>query len=333
MRAQHTHWGQVLWNVCRSFCTFRSDWQPQTYLFCQLHNKKGLFRVVSGWNVMRYYWSQLIRSKPFWKSNILFGPRLFSTSIHLSYPMFDMRMTLPSSGTILLEFTMHMVWAFYSQCVWILECPCPLNPPLSPMLLIFVMLLTIWRNVTRQKKKAFSITSPFTRPSIVSELDKITVLLNSLFPIYQSVIVSITGIPLTSLSFENVITCLMNEEGHLHNITPPTSSSSKLDEALAVTPGRGANWWKGNHPNSHLLFSKSPLKLYAINAEELDIFAQLAPLRIQMPWLMLLLKMMKKKPLPLLLMKIKMMEHGKLLSFILCFLLLLYLSSFCHYPL
>ena len=88
-----------------------------------------------------------------------------------------------------------------------------------------------------EEEDSFSITSPSTRPPIILELDKITVLLNGLPSIYQSVIVSITGIPLTSLSFENVITCLMNEEGCLCNITPPTSSSSKLDEALAVTPG------------------------------------------------------------------------------------------------
>src|ERR1700678_589169 len=86
---------------------------------------------------------------------------------------------------------------------------------------------------------------------------------------------------------------------------------------------------KVNHPNSHLPLSRSPLKLYAINAEESDIFAQFAPLRIQMPWLMLPLKMMKK-PLSLLL-KMKMMEFGKLLSFISCFLFLFYSFSFHHY--
>jgi hypothetical protein len=88
-----------------------------------------------------------------------------------------------------------------------------------------------------EEEDSFPITSPSTRPPIVSELDKITVLLNGLPPIYQSVIISITGISLTSLSFENVVTHLMNEEGCFCNLTPPTSSSSNLDEAIAVTPG------------------------------------------------------------------------------------------------
>src|ERR1700678_257397 len=100
-------------------------------------------------------------SRIFWRSNVLLEPRLFLPSIYLSYPMFGMRMTLPSSGRILLKFTVHVVWAFYSQCVWISsKCPCPLNPPLSPMLLVFVMLLTAWRNVTRQKKKTHLLLFP-----------------------------------------------------------------------------------------------------------------------------------------------------------------------------
>jgi hypothetical protein len=64
---------------------------------------------------------------------------------------------------------------------------------------------------------------PFTtKPPTVSDLDKISVLLNGLPLTYQPVIVSITGIPLTSLTFKDVITHLMNEEGCLHNIISPT---------------------------------------------------------------------------------------------------------------
>jgi len=105
------------------------------------------------------------------------------------------------------------------------------------------------------------IASPFTRPPIVSELDKITVLLNGLPPIYQPVIVSITGIPLASLSFENVVTRLMNEEGRLRNVIPPTSSSSDpLDEAIAVTPVRGINR-KGKPSKFTSAASKKPSQL------------------------------------------------------------------------
>jgi hypothetical protein len=74
---------------------------------------------------------------------------------------------------------------------------------------------------------------PSTSPSIVSNLDKVGVLLNGLPPSYQTVIVSITGTPLSSLSFENVVTRLMNEEGRQRNllapvvIDPPTSSAVK----------------------------------------------------------------------------------------------------------
>ena len=49
------------------------------------------------------------------------------------------------------------------------------------------------------------ITSPSisaTRPPIISDFDRISVLLNGLPPSYQPVIVNITGIPLASLTFE-----------------------------------------------------------------------------------------------------------------------------------
>jgi len=80
-----------------------------------------------------------------------------------------------------------------------------------------------------------------TKPPIISDLDKISVLLNGLPSIYQPVIVSITGIPLASLTFEDIVTHLMNEEGRLRNATQPTtpSSSDPLDEAHAVMSGGG----------------------------------------------------------------------------------------------
>lgn len=88
-----------------------------------------------------------------------------------------------------------------------------------------------------------------TRPPIISDLDKITVLLNGLPPTYQPVIVNITGIPLVSLTFEDVVTCLMNEEGRLHNINSPHDSLDDL--AAAVTPG-GLTQWKNKSPKSTL---------------------------------------------------------------------------------
>jgi len=91
-----------------------------------------------------------------------------------------------------------------------------------------------------------------TKPPIVSDLDKISILLNCLPPIYQPVIVSITGIPLASLTFEDIVTRLMNEEGRLRNATQPTtpSSSDPLDEAHAVTSGGGPMRWKGKSSKS-----------------------------------------------------------------------------------
>lgn len=88
---------------------------------------------------------------------------------------------------------------------------------------------------------SLSITSPSiptTRPPIVSDLDKISVLLNGLPPAYQPVIVNITGIPLSSLAFEDVVTRLMNEEGRLRIISPTTSSDSHdiTQQAYAAMP-------------------------------------------------------------------------------------------------
>ena len=82
---------------------------------------------------------------------------------------------------------------------------------------------------------SLSITSPSisaTRPPIISDFDRISVLLNGLPPSYQPVIVNITGIPLASLTFEDVVTRLMNEEGHLHIISP-TASPIQRDQVEA----------------------------------------------------------------------------------------------------
>ena len=101
-----------------------------------------------------------------------------------------------------------------------------------------------------------SITSPSTsttRPPIVSDLDKISVLLNGLPPAYQPVIVNITGTPLASLTFEDVVTRLMNEEGRLRNIVPPTQAtptpSDSHVEAFVATPSPVPRW-KGKSSKS-----------------------------------------------------------------------------------
>src|SRR6266567_6186800 len=63
------------------------------------------------------------------------------------------RRTQPLFGRILPEFTVRVVWEFYSRCVWISSnFLCPPDPPLLPMLPVFVMLLIAWRNVTRLKR-------------------------------------------------------------------------------------------------------------------------------------------------------------------------------------
>ena len=67
-----------------------------------------------------------------------------------------------------------------------------------------------------EEKDLISISS--TTSPIISDLYMISVLLNSNPPAYQSVIVNITGAPLASLTFKDVVTRLMNEEGRLHNI-------------------------------------------------------------------------------------------------------------------
>ena len=77
-----------------------------------------------------------------------------------------------------------------------------------------------------------------TSSSIVSDLDKVGVLLNGLPSLYQTVIVSITGTPLSSLNFETVVTRLMNEEGHQRNL--PT--------LLPVVMFTGYPWVKFSRP-------------------------------------------------------------------------------------
>jgi hypothetical protein len=89
-----------------------------------------------------------------------------------------------------------------------------------------------------------------TRPPIVSDLDKISVLLNGLPLAYQPVIVNITGTPLASLTFEDVVTRLMNEEGRLRNIVSPTTipsvasvASDSQDEAyIAMRVPKGKSF-------------------------------------------------------------------------------------------
>jgi hypothetical protein len=85
-------------------------------------------------------------------------------------------------------------------------------------------------------------------PPIISDFDKISVLLNGLPSAYQPVIVNITGIPLALLTFEDVVTRLMNEEGRLRNIVSHATSDA-LDVAAAVTPG-GSTRWKGKPSKS-----------------------------------------------------------------------------------
>ena len=72
---------------------------------------------------------------------------------------------------------------------------------------------------------------PTTRTPIDSNLNKISILLNGLPPAYQPVIVNITGTPLASLTFEDVVTRLMNEEGCLRNIVSPTATPSVTSDS------------------------------------------------------------------------------------------------------
>ena len=55
--------------------------------------------------------------------------------------------------------------------------------------------------------------------------------MNGLPHAYQPVIVNITGTPLASLTFEDVVTRLMNEEGRLRNIVSPTATPSVTSDS------------------------------------------------------------------------------------------------------
>ena len=93
--------------------------------------------------------------------------------------------------------------------------------------------------------------SSTAKPPIISNLDKISVLLNGLPPAYQPVIVNITGTPLASLTFEDVVTRLMNEEGRLRNVVFPTQAtpSDSRNEAYVATPSSVPRW-KGKSSKS-----------------------------------------------------------------------------------
>jgi hypothetical protein len=86
-----------------------------------------------------------------------------------------------------------------------------------------------------------------TPPSLVSDLDKVGVLLNGLPPSYQTVIVSITGTPLSSLNFETVVTRLMNEEGRQRNLlTVAVTTLSPSPEAKPLPTENVAFFTKVN---------------------------------------------------------------------------------------
>lgn len=116
------------------------------------------------------------------------------------------------------------------------------------------------------------LTNP--TPSPVSELDKVTVLLTGLPPSFQTVIVSITGLPLSKLNFENVVTRLMNEEGRQRNLAalpiPSPSTPSPRDNMAAYVQmtsekpsshAGGATRWKGK-PGSKPASKNSPVRCH-----------------------------------------------------------------------
>ena len=100
-------------------------------------------------------------------------------------------------------------------------------------------------------------SSTTTKPPIISDLDMISVLLNGLPPAYQSVIVNITGTSLASLTFEDVVTRLMNEEGRLRNVIS-TQAFDPPNEAYVATPSSVPRW-KGN--SSKFTASKDKSKI------------------------------------------------------------------------
>ncbi|PPQ79181.1 hypothetical protein CVT26_000454 [Gymnopilus dilepis] len=92
-----------------------------------------------------------------------------------------------------------------------------------------------------QQSSLSTSTTVITSPTVVSDLDYISVLLNGLPSIYQPVIVNITGTPIADLTFETVVARLLNEEGRLRNVmppivSPPTTSTVPSDGlAAAIT--------------------------------------------------------------------------------------------------
>jgi hypothetical protein len=110
-----------------------------------------------------------------------------------------------------------------------------------------------------EEDDSISISST-TKSPIISDLDMISVLLNGLPPAYQSVIVNITGTPLASLTFEDVVTRLMNEEGRLRNVisTESTQASDPQNEAYVATPSSVPRW-KGKSSKSTASKDKSKL--------------------------------------------------------------------------
>lgn len=89
---------------------------------------------------------------------------------------------------------------------------------------------------------------------VVTDLDLMTVLLNGLPQIYQPVIVDITGTPLSQLTFETVVTRLLNEEGRLRHNSFLPDSESPIAEAMAVT-------YSSRKAKSRATTPKDPAKL------------------------------------------------------------------------
>ena len=102
-----------------------------------------------------------------------------------------------------------------------------------------------------------SDSSTTTKPPIISDLNMISVLLNGLPPAYQSVIVNITGTSRASLTFKDVVTRLMNEEGRLRNVIS-TQAFNPPNEAYVATSS-SVPQWKGN--SSKFTASKDKSKI------------------------------------------------------------------------
>ena len=120
-----------------------------------------------------------------------------------------------------------------------------------------------------EEKDSISISS--TTSPIISDLNMISVHLNGLPPSYQSVIVNITGTPLASLTFEDVVTRLMNEEGRLRNVVHISNlaTSQASDRILKPMLLRHHHLFpdgKANHRSPPL--RRTSLSSYVTNVEE-----------------------------------------------------------------